>query len=249
VVRLRILNGSNALLFPLVLPGFNVYLIAHDGVNVLAPQLIDPSSNVQIASGNRAELLVQAPMTPGTYTLSALSVPDPTHPWPQFDLMQFIVSGTPVTMGIPASLPTPTRMYPPIADSEIALSRTITFSSAASTSILSGTALKINGNVYDEMAITANLQVGTAQRWTLVNTMSEGHPYHIHTNSFEVHSVTGPNGTTNYNPPYIADTVWIPPNGQVVIQSRYKKWRGKDVFHCHKLTHEDQGMMANTMLF
>jgi FtsP/CotA-like multicopper oxidase with cupredoxin domain len=61
--------------------------------------------------------------------------------------------------------------------------------------------------------------------------------------------VTGPNGTTTYDPPYIADTVWIPPNGQVIIQSRYKEWRGKDVFHCHKLTHEDQGMMANTMLF
>lgn len=248
VVRLRILNGSNALLFPLVLPGFDVYLIAHDGVNLLAPQQIDPASNVQIASGNRAELLVRAPYTPGTYTLSALAVADANHPWPQFDFVQFIVSGAPVSMAIPATLPTPTRMYPPIADSEIVASRTITFSSVASTASLTGTALTINGNPYNETAITANLQVGTAQRWTLVNTMSEGHPYHIHTNSFEVHSVTGTNGTTTYNPPYIADTVWIPGNGQVVIQSRYKEWRGKDVFHCHKLTHEDQGMMANTML-
>jgi len=75
VVRLRILNGSNALLFPIVLPGFDVYLIANDGVNVLAPQLIAPGSNVQIASGNRTELLVRAPQTPGTYTLSALACP------------------------------------------------------------------------------------------------------------------------------------------------------------------------------
>ncbi len=249
VVRLRILNGSNALLFPLRLPGFQVYLIANDGVNVLAPQLIDQTTGVvQISPGNRTELLVQAPSTPGTYTLSSLAVPDPGKPWPQFDFMQFVVSGTPVTMGIPATLPTPTRMYPPIADSEIVASRTITFSSVSSTASLTGTALTINGSVYNEMSVLAQLQTGTAQRWTLVNTMSEGHPYHIHTNSFEVHSVTGPTGTTTYNPPYIADTVWIPPNGTVIIQSRYKQWKGKDVFHCHKLTHEDQGMMANTML-
>ena len=249
VVRLRILNGSNALLFPIVLPGFDVYLIANDGVNVLAPQLIAPGSNVQIASGNRTELLVRAPQTPGTYTLSALAVPDASHPWPQFDFMQFVVSGSPLNMAIPASRPTPPRMYPPIADSEIAASRTVTFNSVGSTAILSGTALTINGNVYDEMAIFATLQTGTAQRWTLVNGMSEGHPYHIHTNSFEVHSVSSPTGgTITYNPPYICDTVWIPPNGTVIIQSRYKQWTGKDVFHCHKLTHEDQGMMANTML-
>jgi FtsP/CotA-like multicopper oxidase with cupredoxin domain len=32
------------------------------------------------------------------------------------------------------------------------------------------------------------------------------------------------------------------------MRVRYKQWRGKDVFHCHKLVHEDQGMMANTLL-
>jgi len=61
VVRLRILNGSNALLFPIVLPGFDVYLIANDGVNVLAPQTDRPRSNVQIASAIARKLLVRAP--------------------------------------------------------------------------------------------------------------------------------------------------------------------------------------------
>ena len=78
--------------------------------------------------------------------------------------------------------------------------------------------------------------------------MPEGHPFHLHTNSFEVHTVTGPSGTVNYNPPIICDSVWVPPNGTVVMRVRYKQWRGKDVFHCHKLVHEDQGMMANTLL-
>ena len=78
--------------------------------------------------------------------------------------------------------------------------------------------------------------------------MPEGHPFHLHTNSFEVHSITGASGTVNYSPPIICDTIWVPANGNVVMRVRYKQWRGKDVFHCHKLVHEDQGMMANTLL-
>jgi len=119
---------------------------------------------------------------------------------------------------------------------------------SASTSMLSGTALTINGTQYNETGVTFNVRVGTAEEWTISNQMGEGHPFHIHTNSFEIRSVTGPTGATTYSPPIIADTVWVPPNGQVVMRTRYKQWRGKAVFHCHKLAHEDQGMMANIML-
>ena len=119
-----------------------------------------------------------------------------------------------------------------------------------SPSILFGTALTVNGVVYNETSVPAEfvLPVGSAETWTITNNMNEGHPFHLHTNSFEVHQVTGPGGVVNYNPPIICDTVWVPPNGKVVMRVRYKQWRGKDVFHCHKLVHEDQGMMANTLL-
>ena len=49
----------------------------------------------------------------------------------------------------------------------------------------------------------------------------------------------------NYSPPIIADTIWVPANGKAVIRVRYKQW--KQDAHRHKLTHEDQGMMANIM--
>jgi FtsP/CotA-like multicopper oxidase with cupredoxin domain len=204
---------------------------------------------VPIAAANRVELLVKAPATPGTFTLSALPTAETVHPWPQFNLMQFVVAGNPVSMNIPTILPHPTREYPLIADSEIVGQRSVVFNATNSTSILTGTALTVNGVVYDEMSVMFNLRVGTSEQWTITNQMPEGHPFHLHTNSFEIHSVTGPSGTvTTYNPPTIGDTVWVPANGQAVIRVRYKEWRGKDVFHCHKLAHEDQGMMANTML-
>jgi FtsP/CotA-like multicopper oxidase with cupredoxin domain len=43
------------------------------------------------------------------------------------------------------------------------------------------------------------------------------------------------------------DTVFIPPFGYTIIQSRFgesKGGTGKTVYHCHFLDHEDQGMIA-----
>jgi len=251
VVRLRFLNGSNELLLPLQLPGFEVYVIAYDGVNLLAPQQIAQTGNnsIQVPTGGRVELLVRAPSS-GTSSLVALEINDPNHSWPLFVLCSFVVSGGPVSMGIPTSLPTPTREYPLIADSEISGRRTVTFAANPASSILFGTALTVNGSLYDETGVLFTLPVGIAEEWTIKNTMNEGHPFHLHTNSFEVHSITNADGTiTSYSPPFICDTVWVPAMpGQVVMRVRYKQWRGKDVFHCHKLSHEDQGMMANTLL-
>ena len=249
VLRLRILNGSNTLNLPLSLPGFEMYVIGYDGVNVLAPQLL--SVPQLLTMGGRLEVLLRAPSTAGTYMLSAVADATDQHPWPAFPLMQFNVSGTPVSMGIPASLPTPTREYPLIADSEITGTRSVLFNNQfPNPALLFGTGLTVNGSLYSETTVPPEfvLPVGHAETWTISNGMPEGHPFHLHTNSFEVHSVTSSTGTVNYNPPIICDSVWVPPNGKVVMRVRYKQWRGKDVFHCHKLVHEDQGMMANTLL-
>lgn len=249
VLRMRILNGSNTLNLPLALPGFEAYAIAYDGVNLLVPQRL--TTEQLLTMGGRLELLLRAPTTPGTYTLLATADVTDQHPWPQFALMQINVSGTPVSMGIPSSLPTPTREYPLIADSELTGSRSVLFSNIfPSPSILFGTALTVNGQVYNETSVPPQfvLPVGQAETWAITNNMQEGHPFHLHTNSFEVHSVTSSTGTVNYSPPIICDSVWVPPNGKVVMRVRYKQWRGKDVFHCHKLVHEDQGMMSNTLL-
>lgn len=63
VVRVRVLNGTNALLLQLQLQGFEVYVIAHDGVNLLAPQQVDQSGSnaVNLPTGGRLEMLVRSP--------------------------------------------------------------------------------------------------------------------------------------------------------------------------------------------
>ncbi|MFM6288738.1 MAG: multicopper oxidase domain-containing protein [Dolichospermum sp.] len=77
--------------------------------------------------------------------------------------------------------------------------------------------------------------------------------------------VSGPNTTDNYNgttDPDLEyrglkgvwkDTIWVkPPSGNkrytVVIRTRYDRYIGDFVLHCHILDHEDEGMMQNVSI-
>lgn len=280
VVRLRILNGTNAWSLPLVFSGMECYVIAFDGVNLPAPipmtldftgqvtplNIATGTNFLSTASGNRVELLIRAPKTPGTYTLASASQTGISFTSNSFPLAQFTVSGAPVTMNIPASLPLPTREYPAIADSEIVARKTVQFHQSGTQppgfpSILTGFWVWIDDAIFDEMSVDPKymLKTGTAEEWTILNHTTCGHPFHIHTNSFEVIEV---NGTSV--PPSIWDTFLVPPAqvlnppappfdgfnppGSIKIRLRFKEWTGKTVFHCHILTHEDTGMMKNILL-
>ena len=260
VIRLRVLNGTNALILPLALPGCEMHVIAFDGINFLAPfeiaqdgttlatpENMNGNSFAFLSPANRFEFLIRAPQTPGTYTLSSLANNGISFQNPQIDLAQFVVAGTPTTMNIPTSLPMPTREYPLIPDSEIVARRTITFSEGNDATLLTGFGFFIDNRLYDETEVNYTVQSGTAEEWTVVNTSNETHPFHLHENSFEV---VGLNGT----PVEMGfwDTFALPPatsgNGSITIRVRFKGQPGKTVFHCHILTHEDTGMMQNLLM-
>jgi len=107
----------------------------------------------------------------------------------------------------------------------------------------------LNGHQYDFTQVNYVVDVGGVEEWRLVvgdsqHGGSEGHPFHIHVNSFEVISVNG----KLLEPGTIKDTVWIPAESTVVIRMRFKEYVGKSVFHCHILPHEDTGMMQNFLI-
>jgi FtsP/CotA-like multicopper oxidase with cupredoxin domain len=107
--------------------------------------------------------------------------------------------------------------------------------------------LRINHKVFDPHRVDAAPTLGTVERWTLVNTSTQWHPFHIHQDDFRVISVNG-----KPPPPVLRDehdTVALPPKqkgkpGTVVIDMPFTEFSGKFVFHCHILDHEDGGMMA-----
>jgi hypothetical protein len=113
----------------------------------------------------------------------------------------------------------------------------------------------INGQVFDPNALPAVAPtLGDVQDWTLENDTAGPHPFHIHVNSFQVLQISDPNSgnLVPYNAPGLEDTVTIPAQqtiggqvkpGLVVIRNRFLDYPGWFVFHCHILSHEDDGMM------
>jgi FtsP/CotA-like multicopper oxidase with cupredoxin domain len=257
VMRIRILNGTDGIFLPLALPGFEVYVIGQDGINLLKPEKAgdDLKSAIRMAPGNRNEVLIRAPMSPGEGTLQALAqMPrSPTYlseamgemmSTPLIEVATFKVAGAPKHMAIPEKLPVPTREYPPISDSEIVARRTVTFSmKTGSKRIIDGFEYLIDGELYQEGKVNPTVTVGTAEEWRIVNNSDGIHPFHIHVNSFEV---MGLPSDPNYH--RIHDTIWLPPFSSITMRTRFKTWKGKTVYHCHVLPHEDSAMIKNFLI-
>ncbi len=265
VLRLRLLNGMNRAPLLLALPGFEAWQIGFDGINLLEATPIDMSGSgvteitpenlftapIRLAAqGNRIELLVKAPKTEGTYTLSSLDTRDifPAAGG-RFDVARFLVSGSSVKMGIPTELPKPTREYPIIEDKDIVAHRRFVFDQGPRKDLLTGFGFTINGKLYQEMECPTQPRVGTCEEWRIVNKTDDVHPFHLHENSFQLFAI---NDKPN-RPVEIWDTFAIPPkrngkNGSLTIRVRFVQWTGKTVFHCHVLPHEDTGMMQNILM-
>ena len=87
-------------------------------------------------------------------------------------------------LALPRRLATPAA---PIAGRPVARRRTFTFSFGTGADF---TAL-IDGKAFDPSAIGVTPRLGTIEEWTLRNSSSEDHPFHIHVNDFQVMSVNG----------------------------------------------------------
>jgi len=98
----------------------------------------------------------------------------------------------------------------------------------------------INGKVFDPDRIDARPRFGSTEIWEISG--DPAHPIHLHLVHFRVLSRDGgPPG------PYDAgwkDTLYLE-GGTVRVVARFDGYRGKYVFHCHNLEHEDMMMMAN----
>lgn len=68
---------------------------------------------------------------------------------------------------------------------------------------------------------------------------------HIHAVQFQVLSRTGGRNQVFPWEKGWKDTVMVMPKERVSVIMRFPEYRGKFVFHCHNLEHEDDGMMLN----
>ena len=116
---------------------------------------------------------------------------------------------------------------------------------------------QINGRPYDHDRIDHVLPLGKAEEWRAIS-LNGNHPLHIHVNPFQIVSVedpegrdvTDPNGPA-FDPDYAGlkgewkDTVMLKQDLRVAVRTRYERFTGDFVTHCHIMFHGDHGMMQN----
>ena len=123
----------------------------------------------------------------------------------------------------------------------------------------------INGKQFDASCANETTRLDTAREWTVSNATTLNHPFHIHTNPFQLVRFNGstlpPQGQTEPEPVWM-DTIALPKAAvdppkapkdlttpititttALKLRQRYEEFTGQYVLHCHFLGHEDRGMM------
>lgn len=206
---------------------------------------------ILLAAANRAEFMIKASSTPGIYKIRQLAQHRQFLASAEKIIAEIEVTGEPKEMALPDTLPTPSREYPLMKPGEVKRIREIEFSGNVPAVInkVVGADFLINNTAYSEKEVPTVVNLGDVEEWHLIvgdshHGGNEGHPFHMHVNSFEVISING----VAQPPGLIQDTIWVPSNSTVVVRVRFKGFVGKAVYHCHILPHEDTGMMQNFLI-
>jgi FtsP/CotA-like multicopper oxidase with cupredoxin domain len=236
----RLANEGADIFYNLRLPGYTFTVIGQDGYPV---SKVTTVSTLDLPPAKRWDVLVTASARPGTTWLQTLPINNGPQgdTYPRVNLMEVRVAGQPET---PLPMPSgslPTAMAS-LASAPIAQNRVVKLSENSA-----GTRMYINCKQFNpnRSIFTIPAVLGTTEQWTVVNTTGEIHPFHTHTDHFQVMSINGvPQAYTGEQ-----DIVSVPHEvngepGRVVIRIRFTDFTGKVMFHCHIAAHEDAGMMS-----
>ncbi len=236
----RFANEGADIFYNLQLEGYRFTVVGQDGYPVAQ---VTTADTLFLPPAKRWDVLVTAGMHPGTAWLRTLPIDNGPagDKYPETKLMELRVAGTPMP---PAAMPTgalPTAL-PSLAAVPIAQNRTLRLSEngAGTTMYINGKQFNPNSSIFSTPAI-----LGTTEQWTIYNESGEIHPFHVHTDHFQVMSINGvPRPYTGEQ-----DIIPIPYKqhgiaGKVVIRIHFTDFTGKVMFHCHIAAHEDAGMMS-----
>lgn len=255
LVRLRLLNGSNARIYNVGLSDNRSFLhIASDGGLLEAPLT---TTRVLIAPGERAEILVDfsADETGTRVRMQSFSgeVFDALYTGQMganltdaldrttFDLMTFEAGSE-----VGATMAAPTSFAPIVKTlaTDAVRTRPIAFAMAMGRFTINGVTMTAIGSAIPA-AINFQIKNGETEIWTATNTSGVAHPLHLHHRHFQILDIDGAPP-----PPELAgwkDTTIIAPGRTVRLIVTFDGTPDAELpymFHCHLLEHEDMGMMG-----
>jgi FtsP/CotA-like multicopper oxidase with cupredoxin domain len=227
----RIVNASSASGFYLAnLPaGFQWRQTAQDGVQFDDQNYQSRAQRpVYVAPGNRIDVLVRAPATPGSFPVlvqQAASLASAANTVPT-TLFSVVVAGAGPSMPLMPHAPPRPNFLKDITASEVTHARTVVFNSSGGGGTRQhtiGTQLSpYNGVKFDPDNPLKIDKLNVVEEWTIYNTTVRpaklDHPFHIHINPFQVTAVFSPNAPlvdttghvvqsgTNITPLYVVST-------------------------------------------
>jgi FtsP/CotA-like multicopper oxidase with cupredoxin domain len=181
-------------------PLFTWYQTAQDGVQFSPTNFGSPrftNNQFLLAAGNRADLLVQAPMAGGVYNLMVKNEVDPQDLATQnlITLFSVNVTGAPAT-GNAAKLTTTAPTFPPfltdIQTADVKATKEVTFATLGPGQ---GGIHTINHKKFDG-EVGELVLLNTVEEWKIINETFGppiSHPFHIHINPFQVTEIFDPN--------------------------------------------------------
>jgi spore coat protein A len=234
--RFRILNASNARRYELALEpsyGAPFVQVGSDGGLLGAPV---PHRSIRIAQAERFDVVVDFSKydVGDEITLKNRMGKDGTA-----NVMRFrITRNERDESTVPRRL-SDMKEFEGLTESRAGLTREFRFTRVADNG---RTMWGINGDPFTPERMAARPELGSTEVWHL-KAAPASHPIHLHLVHFKVLSRNGESPG-----PYDAgwkDTVDLTSGEEARVLVRFEGYRGRYVFHCHNLEHEDMMMMAN----
>lgn len=237
-VRLRLLNASDGRWFNFGLADHRTFqVVASDGGLLAAPA---PVTRVQLSPAERAEIVVD--LKPGEQImlrsfapeLGSVNPPDAFGGGKDFDVLRLDASAslTP-SPALPSSLTTI-----PAIDVDGAHIRSFTLNGR-----------NINNHTMDMNRVDEVVAKSATEVWYVDNTSAYQHNFHVHGVQFQLLDINGA------QPPAAMrgwkDTIPVLPRDRMRIAMQMPAYADEQhpyMYHCHVLTHEDQGMMGQYLV-
>jgi blue copper oxidase len=255
VVRLRLLNGSNARVYYL---GFSdqrsFAVIGEDGGLLSQPYT---TNRLMLSNGERAEILLDlSGAVAGTSFLlksfaSEMAVDIPgaitgssggSGPLEAVDFEILKLNVTAATASPVLTIPVSLIPQTPWSAASASRIRTRTISGMG---MVSGQGnFLMDSTFYDHMVINDTMHLNDIEIWNITNTSNMAHPVHLHDVQFYILSRNG--NAPSPAESGLKDVVLVSPNETVSIITRFEDYTNDTIpymYHCHNLAHEDMGMM------
>ncbi|WP_428095890.1 multicopper oxidase family protein [Candidatus Thioglobus sp.] len=251
LVRLRLLNGSNARTYQLSFNDNRAFsIIASDGGLLEKPV---KANTIRLAAAERVEILVD--VSDGAYPILRHTAIQESSGMGMMGMMRgmgnndknmniFQIDASSALKSA-SSIPQILSKHDNPQQSEVTRQRKLVLQMQMEPRMMfGGDAFSINGKTMDINRIDEVVKAGSTEIWHLENASMMPHPLHIHNVQFKIIARKG--GIKGHELGF-KDVVLVHPQERVSVIMKFPEFRDAKtpyMYHCHILEHEDRGMMG-----